>query len=357
VTSTTIAVKIVIISLTCLLLARQSIATTRFPRTVVINLPRYASRREQTIKELSSKNVKFSWIDAVDGMELTQSELSEFCTPLARWFMTPGMIGCFLSHRRCWEECARSGEDLLIFEDDVILAKNFRKIVTVARKRCNETDLVGKWDVLLLGAMGCVHPHRKYGLNIVPCLVGGIKTWRKSHHVADLDLHENNKVSRRPCFIHVPMCPYGAHAYLITPKGAEKLLKVCPRASYHVDIVAWGRKELNILAIHPLIASQINSDTTIGGLVHLWKKVMPTWTGDSYTGFELGWALSGPLLRLGGDLFGGKILLTNGLALAFMLVGLAIACITKSTTVLCITCTYVFFVTALVRFLSSKRNT
>ncbi len=127
VTSTTIAVKIVIVSLTCLLLARQSTAT-RFPRTVVINLPRCASRREQTIKELSSKNVKFSWIDAVDGMELTQSELSEFCTPLARWFMTPGMIGCFLSHRRCWEECARSGEDLLIFEDDVILAKNFRKL-------------------------------------------------------------------------------------------------------------------------------------------------------------------------------------------------------------------------------------
>jgi GR25 family glycosyltransferase involved in LPS biosynthesis len=54
--------------------------------------------------------------------------------------MTPGAVGCFLSHRRCWEECVRSGEALLIFEDDVVLAPNFRNIVAadpMQRTRCS----------------------------------------------------------------------------------------------------------------------------------------------------------------------------------------------------------------------------
>eukprot|EP00553_Chaetoceros_curvisetus_P003634 CAMPEP_0204633146 /NCGR_PEP_ID=MMETSP0717-20131115/26473_1 /ASSEMBLY_ACC=CAM_ASM_000666 /TAXON_ID=230516 /ORGANISM="Chaetoceros curvisetus" /LENGTH=93 /DNA_ID=CAMNT_0051651201 /DNA_START=96 /DNA_END=373 /DNA_ORIENTATION=- len=89
-----------------------------------------------------------------------------------------------------------------------------------------------------------------------------------------------------PPFIHVPMCPYGMHAYIISPRGAAKLLKRCPRASYHVDVVAWGLRELDIMAVHPLVAWQINADTTIGGLVNIWKKVLrlPTFVADEYTG-------------------------------------------------------------------------
>lgn len=349
----------ILLSLFCFV--RISAAAT-FPRTTVINLPRHASRREHTINELSSKNVKFSWIEAIDGMNMTQSELSGNATALARWFMTPGMIGCFLSHRRCWEQCVRSGKALLVFEDDVILAPNFQNIVTVAISRCSEADLVEKWDVLLLGAMGCVHPHRKYGFNIIASLVGGIQKWRKTRHVANLniDLNENNghvsSTEKLLPFIHVPMCPYGMHAYIITPRGASKLLNACPRASFHVDVVAWGLKELNIFAIHPLVAWQTNYDTTIGGFVHLWKKIMPTWVGDSYTGFEMGWALSAPLLRVGGPFFGGKLLLTNGLALALMFIGLTIAGITRSIFMLSITITFVVAVAALVRILSSKWN-
>eukprot|EP00957_Ditylum_brightwellii_P123571 9421344-Ditylum_brightwellii.AAC.2 len=125
---------------------------------------------------------------------MTQSQLAQNSTALASWFMTPGMIGCFLSHRRCWEQCMKSGKPLLVFEDDVVLGDNFREVVIAALSRCSEPDLLHEWDVLLLGAMGCVHPGRKYGLNIIACLVGG--RWRKSRHIADLDFadtgHDTN---------------------------------------------------------------------------------------------------------------------------------------------------------------------
>ena len=338
-----------------LIIFEEANAAHTFPRTTVINLPRDASRREHIINELSSQDIQFSWTEATYGANMTQPELSANATALARWFMTPGMIGCFLSHRRCWEQCVQSGKPLLVFEDDVVLAPNFRKIVTSAMNRCNKADLVEKWDVLLVGALGCVHPDRKYGFNIIPALVGGMKKWRSIIKLADLDNNQCTTDESVP-FVHVPLCPLGCHAYIISPRGASKLIDACLRASYHVDVVAWGLPDLDIVALHPLIAWQTHSDTTIGGLASTWKKVLPLWVPDPYTGFELGWALSAPLLRIGGPFFGGKILLTNGNALGIAITGFVLAGIFRSVSLFGITLAFVAAVTALVRILASKWN-
>ncbi len=37
--------------------------------------------------------------------------------------------------------------------------------------------------------------------------------------------------------LHVPVRPTGTHAYMVTYEGAKKLLRLCPKANYHVDIV------------------------------------------------------------------------------------------------------------------------
>lgn len=378
--------------------ARFSAASSSFPRTRVISLSHHTSRRQHMAHELSAKNVPFEWLDAVDGKRLTPSDLAANATLLGRWFMTPGMVGCFLSHRQCWEHCVRSGEDLLVFEDDVTLTPNFREIVVAAmtQLRVNNNSTIPmtkrdsrytrqqelaqenaqeqqqnlQWDVLLLGALGCVHPQKsKFGLNWIPSLVGG--KWRKTGRVANLPSctitnssmttdqqaveEVGTKIMPAP-FLHRPMCPYGMHAYIITPQGAAKLLKRCLRASYHVDVVAWGLQELDIISIHPLIAWQTNDDTTIGGLVHVWSKLFPRLVADRYTGFELGWALTAPLLRVGGPLFGGKLLLTNGCSLAIMLVGLVTWVRTGSPWALGITLAYILLVSNTIRLLASKWN-
>ena len=48
-------------------------------------------------------------------------------TALARALITPGMTGCFLSHRRCWERCVALDEELLVFEDDIVLEDDFAR--------------------------------------------------------------------------------------------------------------------------------------------------------------------------------------------------------------------------------------
>ena len=340
----------------------EHITSATFPKVKVINVPRHSSRRLHMKDELASHNIAFEWLDAVDGLALTREELISNSTAMGRYFMTPGMIGCFLSHKKCWEYCVRSGDPLLVFEDDVVLEKNFCEVVTAAMDKLekmrisnNDRDHHDKeWDVLLLGALGCVHPDKKkYGLNLFSCLVGG--KWRKTRFVSGLDVDgiENCKNS---C-IHVPMCPYATHAYILSPTGAKKLLQHCPRACYHVDVIAWGLTDLNILAIHPLLSWQTNNDTTIGGLVHILRKLrIPRLVADSYTGLEIGWCFSSPLLRVGGPYFGGNMLLTYGNFLAIMFLGLVVGILQKSPLLLGLTATFFLAVASLIRIISSSWN-
>lgn len=365
-------------------------AASHFPRVTVINLPRHGARRANVTRELRSRNVPFTFLDAVDGSNLTMINqdpnglsLSRNATFLGRWFMTPGMIGCFLSHRKCWTQCVKSGEPLLVLEDDVVLAENFREVVLsslqqlrVASDDASQSSLA--WDVLLLGALGCVHPDKKYGVNWLPSLVGG--KWRQTRPVGDPFVigaatepqQSKQQQKEEIASIHVPLCPYGMHAYLLSPAGAAKLLRLIPpRATYHVDVVAWGKREVNILAVHPLVVWQTHLDTTIGSgssggssggvITKLLRRLLNhqrSWLRieDHYTGFELGWALENPLLRVGGPLFRGKCVLTIGGSLAIMATGFLSAWIFSSKTILAGTLVYVAAVTALVRLLASKWN-
>jgi hypothetical protein len=117
-------------------------------------------------------------------------------------------------------------------------------------------------------------------------------------------------------------------------------------------VVALGKKELEVVAIHPLIAWQTNEDTTIGGFVHVWRRNLPTLIADEYTGFEIGWALSAPLLRIGGPYL-PRLVLTNGSSLLIMFLGFLAGIRLHSPLILKLTVVYVLTITALVRLLSS----
>ena len=154
------------------------------------------------------------------------------------------------------------------------------------------------------------------------------------------------------------MCPYGAHAYIITPQGASKLLRSCPKAQYHVDLVAWGQEHLNILAVHPLIAHQTHADSTLGGSrIKVWyKNIIPPLFSDSYTGVENKWFLSIPMLRVGGPFFNGKLMLTTGLIMGLGITGLVASCLLRSLSLFKVTLVYIVMVASTIRFMMSKYN-
>lgn len=106
-------------------------------------------------KVLKNKKIPFEWCDAVDGASMSREEVLRDVSLLGRIFMTKGMIGCFLSHRKCWQRCVELQEPLLIFEDDVILQEHFYQIVSNILQSVDETKRSYiEWDLMLLGALG-----------------------------------------------------------------------------------------------------------------------------------------------------------------------------------------------------------
>lgn len=141
-----------------------------------------------------------------------------------------------------------------VFEDDVVLADNFTESLTAALDA-----LPDDWDVLLLGALGAVHPSY-YGVNVGHAILAGGCRWPRGARKAFRGDQEAGAIA-----IHTPLRPFGTHAYALSERGARKLLAAAPRANYHVDVVAWGLRRLRLFAVHPLLARQTHDDTTIGG--------------------------------------------------------------------------------------------
>lgn len=113
--------------------------------------------------------------------------------------------------------------------------------------------------MLLLGALGAVHPSY-YAFNVPHALAAGGLRWPRGARKAFKEHGRDDAVA-----LHTPLRPFGTHAYAISESGARKLLAASPKASYHVDVIAWGLRKLNLYAVHPLLAKQTHGDTTIGG--------------------------------------------------------------------------------------------
>ena len=156
-----------------------------------------------------------------------------------------------------------------VFEDDVVLADNFTAALSDALAALPED-----WDVLLLGALGAVHP-LYYGVNAGHALLaGGCRYPRGAAKAFGRD--RGGGVA-----IHTPLRPFGTHAYALSERGAKKLLAAAPRASYHVDVIAWGLRRMKLFAVHPLLAKQTHDDTTIGG--HSDRSWLPNMVIDQCT--------------------------------------------------------------------------
>ncbi len=192
----------------------------------------------------------------------------------------------------------------------MILADNFTEMLSEAL-----ASLPDDWDILLLGALGAVHP-RYYHVNLGHAiLAGGLRYPRGA--ASAFGIGPFGKKDGSGIGIHRPLRPFGTHAYAISERGARKLLTACPKANYHVDVIAWGMRRLKLYAVHPLLAKQTHEDTTIGG--HSNRDWLPNMVIDSYTGTDFAWAWNAPLMQL--PLWPRKLLVTSGRAMFSVISG------------------------------------
>lgn len=100
----------------------------------IISLPECKDRRARVLDEFAPFDVEVTWVEAVDGRKMSTKELEEFRPQNKQdnWIgrdLTPGEIGCYLSHLKAWKTLLASDEKwLLVGEDDIYLvpeAKTF----------------------------------------------------------------------------------------------------------------------------------------------------------------------------------------------------------------------------------------
>jgi len=223
--------------------AEKASSKTKTPVPVwVVNLDQSTDRWEQASAELARHEIQAERFSATLGKALSASELTEKVTFPARYFCTPGMIGCFLSHRAAWERIVQEDHDaVLMLEDDIIiLHDNFN-----ARLKSQLDELPSDWEVCLIGALGVIGIEKE---NLQMKIFGLVAGGTRACPGRDSRLISPN--------VFVPYKPTGTHAYLISKRGAQTLLQKCPRASWHVDLTAWSLPDLKLYAAREFLATQ-----------------------------------------------------------------------------------------------------
>lgn len=236
------------------------------PPVWVVNLDKSVERWRKSSEELESNGIVAERFSATLGKAMTDAELEENATFGARYFCTPGMIGCFMSHLRIWRRVVEEGHPAVVaLEDDVVvLHSDFNSRLQTLLK-----ELPDDWDVCLLGAVGCICSDKEpFYMKLYGLITGGGRA-------------SPGKTRSISPNLFVPYRPAGTHAYMVSQKGAAKLAKLLPKARYHVDLAAWSLKELNLYAAKDQLATQrFDDDTTVSKQGAPWTKRFLRWSLD-----------------------------------------------------------------------------
>lgn len=103
----------------------------------VINLDRSKDRLKYISGLFAEMNLRFIRMPGVDGKKLNDEKIKELTPPLASLSkacfpreISKSEIGCFLSHRKCWQSLVDSGEKwALVMEDDILFSNDAKKYI------------------------------------------------------------------------------------------------------------------------------------------------------------------------------------------------------------------------------------
>ncbi|MBV1885615.1 MAG: glycosyltransferase family 25 protein [Parvibaculaceae bacterium] len=181
-------------------------------RTVVINREKDTERRATMSKRLTEIGLAHEFFQAVDGHTFDTLKVPEYDGARRRRFfgrdLTPGEIGCLLSHRGVCQKMLTEGIPLmLVLEDDALLASDLPDVLQGILDGDRDWDMVRflTWEKIFQG------PHRIIS-QITP----------------------NHELTR------VQATPGGAQGYLLTKHAAEVILEHTKRSWLPIDAL-YGR--------------------------------------------------------------------------------------------------------------------
>lgn len=123
-------------------------------RTFVVNLEQSLDRKQFMKQQLDSLRIAHEFFPAVDGRKLTESQLEEMCNMevVRAWseLLTPGMIGCSLSHYHVYKKMVADNIELaFILEDDTFLSDRVPKVLAEIEHKISGGELSEDEPILL----------------------------------------------------------------------------------------------------------------------------------------------------------------------------------------------------------------
>lgn len=222
------------------------------PKIFLINLDKCKDRLNNCIDRLNKQNLAPKRISAMLGDELTEKQKNEnYSKALNKakyhYELSDGEIGCYLSHRKAWQNIATGNEPYgIVIEDDIELTGDLNLAINTINK------LSMKWQVIKLSA----YQNRKRKV-AYSCVVD---------HGFELVVHKK------------PMS--GCAATAITKDAAIKLLEHSNSFGrpVDVDIQHFWEREIYVYSLLPYpVAQDMSCQSTISDrkvkqASHFWQR-------------------------------------------------------------------------------------
>lgn len=172
-------------------------------KVAIINLEKDIEKRKRAIQILNKEKVDFFVFKAIHGKELPEKDLLSIHMNAQSFYkkknrnLNPAEVGLYLTHIKLLEWFLNTDlKTLCVLEDDFDIVPNFQKCLTEIETKVDFFD----FEILMLG-----HFFNRKDKGIL----GSFKNIRRGNSI----------------IIKTPLEPnYGTHAYVITRKGAKKLI-------------------------------------------------------------------------------------------------------------------------------------
>ena len=168
-----------------------------FPiKTYLINLDKDKERLKYVTNECKNNGIIPVRVSGILGSSLSPDDIEKNTTPFCKMFCTKSAIGCALSNMKCWSNIIDNNDpEAMIIEDDVKFEPDFLQLFSEKYQ-----DLPSSYDI---------------------CFVGHCGLFKSGQEISDN--------------IYIPKSIACMHCYLVSNKGAKKLL-LFNKISGHIDI-------------------------------------------------------------------------------------------------------------------------
>ena len=208
-----------------------------------------------------NKNTLIDWdvevihgIDGVENQQITQK--SRWVSASARKHWTKGAIGSALSHIKAWRRCIELNKEVLVTEDDVILANDLKskleRLKIIDKKAKKRSFILLGWNL-----DSVLYAELAPKLEMISLFEPIYPTLEQLKELVDSN-RERNLCNLTLCF--------GLPAYWISPQIARELMNKCKPFKLEVNKMTRGIPEHTLITLDGMLTNRykdINAKITI----------------------------------------------------------------------------------------------